>query len=183
MMGECAIWRRLDTPGHDAARLTMSGAGHLLRGAAVFETSDGPACLNYSVEVDRAWRTRLGRVRGFLADRTIDHVICRTADGWYVDDRPLADLGHLWDLDFGFTPATNLLQLRRRAPGRGEPIDLPVAWFDIDAGTVTELPQRYERVDDMAYRYEAPSVPYEGLLELAANGFVRNYPQLWAMEA
>lgn len=31
--------------------------------------------------------------------------------------------------------------------------------------------------------YRAPSVGHEGLLELAPNGFIRNYPSLWIAEA
>ncbi|MDQ6869318.1 MAG: hypothetical protein M3178_13370 [Pseudomonadota bacterium] len=30
--------------------------------------------------------------------------------------------------------------------------------------------------------YEAPSVGYEGLLELAPDGFIRRYPNLWEAE-
>jgi hypothetical protein len=181
-MSEFAIWRRLDTPGHDAALLTRSGAGWSLRGTAVFKHQAGPACIHYSVDVDTAWKTRRGTVQGFLADDRFDHVIGREPEGWYLNGAPMRCLDHLWDIDYGFTPATNLLQLRRTAPAQGQKIDLPVAWFDIDAATLIELPQRYERRDATTYWYTAPSVPYEGLLELSDNGFVRRYPHLWEME-
>jgi len=179
-MNVFALWRRLDTPGHDAALLTANDGGFVLRGTAVFRHPAGPACVDYAVEVDAAWRTRRGKVCGFVADRRFDHTIAREAHGWSLDGVPIARLAHLLDLDFGFTPATNLLQLRRTAPGAS--LDLPVAWFDIDAITLVELPQRYERRDETTYWYAAPTVPYEGILELAPNGFARKYPQLWAME-
>ena len=44
---------------------------------------------------------------------------------------------------------------------------------------MTELPQTYQRRGPNAFWYRAPSVGYEGLLELAPNGFIRNYPNLW----
>ncbi|MBA3449437.1 MAG: putative glycolipid-binding domain-containing protein [Pseudaminobacter sp.] len=181
-MSEFAIWRRLDTPGHDAALLTQSDAGWLLQGTAVFKHQAGPACIHYSVDLDSSWRTKRGQVQGFLADRKLDHLINRESDGWYLNGALIDGLEHLWDLDYGFTPATNLQQLRRLAPVPGQVIDLPVAWFDIDVATLTELPQRYERRDETTYWYVAPSVPYEGLLELSLNGFARSYPQLWKME-
>lgn len=181
-MSEFAIWRRLDTPGHDAALLTRSDSGWSLRGTAVFKHQAGPACINYSVDVDASWKTRRGDVQGFLADRELEYVISRESDGWYLDGVLIDGLEHLCDLDYGFTPATNLQQLRRVAIVPGQAVDLPVAWFDLDTTTLTELPQRYERRDETTYWYVAPTVPYEGLLELSPNGFATTYPRLWRME-
>ncbi len=62
-----------------------------------------------------------------------------------------------FDLDLGFTPATNLCQLRRLALGEGEGADSPVAWLDAAAGTLDLLHQRYERRRLETYWCEAPS--------------------------
>jgi hypothetical protein len=181
-MNAQAIWRRLDTPGHDAASLIRNGEGWSLRGMAVFKHQQGPAAIDYSVDIDVSWRTIRGRVKGFLANRAFNHAISREPGGWHLDGALVEGLGHLLDLDYGFTPATNLQQLRRVAVMPGQAADLPVAWFDIGATTLTELRQRYERRGVTTYWYRAPTVPYEGLLELAPNGFARSYPQLWEME-
>jgi hypothetical protein len=181
-MGDFAIWRRLDTPGHDAALLRRSDIGWTLSGAAVFRHPAGPACIEYSVEIDPFWRTTAGQIKGFLAEIRLNHVVSRKSDGWYLNGALVGGLNHLWDLDFGFTPATNLHQLRRAAIKPGQTVDLPVAWFDVEAITLTELPQRYERRDEMTYWYVAPTVPYEGLLEMSRSGFARSYPKLWRME-
>jgi hypothetical protein len=181
-MSAFALWRRLDMPGHDAALLTRSDSGWSLHGTAIFKHQDGPACINYLVDVDASWRTRRGRVQGFLAGRSLDHLISRQSDGWRLNGALVRGLEHLWDIDYGFTPATNLLQLRRIAISPGQAADVPVAWFDLDSATLTELPQRYERLSETTYRYQAPTVPYQGMLELSQNGFVKTYPQLWEME-
>ena len=47
---------------------------------------------------------------------------------------------------------------------------------------LTELPQHYERRGETTYSYRAPTIPYEGVLDLAPNGFVAAYPHLWRME-
>jgi hypothetical protein len=170
-------------PGHDAALLADTGDGHLLQGTAVFRSAEGPACLNYSVEVDHDWRAKHGRVHGFLAGRGIDHSIRRETDGWYLDGKPVPGLGHLVDLDYGFTPATNILQLQRAEVDSQETFDLPAAWFDVDGYVLTELPQTYQPIGERTWRYAAPSVPYEADLEMSENGFVKHYPQLWVMES
>ena len=49
-------------------------------------------------------------------------------------------------------------------------------WFDLDSASLIELPQSYERRGEASYWYEAPTVPYQALLEIAPNGFVQSYP-------
>ncbi|HSV00945.1 MAG TPA: putative glycolipid-binding domain-containing protein, partial [Roseiarcus sp.] len=90
-------------------------------------------------------------------------------------------LEHLVDLDYGFTPATNLLQLSRIALNAGQSVDVPVVWFDLDSASLIELPQIYQRRSESSYWYEAPTVPHRGLLEIAPSGFVQSYPDLWRL--
>jgi uncharacterized protein len=177
-----AAWRRLDRPGADAALLRPNAGGWLLQGAAAFEHELGPATVAYQVEVDARWETRRGTVSGFVGDNAVRREILRDQGGWRVDGRRVEGLKHLVDLDFGFTPATNVLQLMRMSLPPGEKAEIPVAWFDLDSVALTELPQSYERRGD-AYWYEAPTVPYRALLEIAPNGFVRSYPGLWRLVA
>jgi hypothetical protein len=177
------LWRRIDAPGHDACRLERANDGWRLQGAAVFRGKEGPTFLAYCVQCDALWRTVEGRVRGFVGARTIEAVIARRGSAWTLDGAQVPGLDHLQDLDLAFTPATNILQLRRVPIAAQETVPLDVAWFEAGAGSLTELPQTYERRGPNAFWYRAPSVGYEGLLELAPNGFIRDYPNLWAAEA
>jgi hypothetical protein len=56
------------------------------------------------------------------------------------------------DLDFGFTPTTTLLHLRRIGLADGQEADENLAWFDVPAGALTVLFQRYKRRSETAYR-------------------------------
>jgi hypothetical protein len=179
---ESALWRRLDTPGHDAAWLMGSGEGWWLRGTAVFRHDGAPACLAYEVACDRAWVTRRGAVRGRIGDDPVEYVVVRTDGGvWTLNEAPIAGLDDLVDLDFGFTPATNLQQLRRVRLAVGQSAEVPVAWLDT-TGDLVRLPQRYERRTETTYWYEAPSVGYAAALVIGLDGFVRSYPSLWEAE-
>ena len=119
----------------------------------------------------------------FLGDKTIQHEIERDDTGWRLNGVRIEGLERLVDLDYGFTPATNVLQLSRIALKPGERADVPVAWFDLDSVSLIELPQSYERRSEASYWYEAPTVPYRALLEIAPNGFVQSYPGLWRLIA
>ena len=174
-----AFWRRLDAPGHDAALFEPSGSGWRLRGSAAFQDERGPGSAVYEVMLDAAFVTRSGSVNGFVGTEPYDHQIARDEDGWLLDGRRVPGLAHLVDLDFGFTPATNLQQLKRVGLAVGGSAEIPVAWFDLGEDTLVELEQHYERRAANRYWYEAPTTSYEAMLELAETGFIARYPDLW----
>jgi uncharacterized protein len=182
-LSEFAAWTRLDRPGRDAALLQPSDRGWLLRGAAAFDHDRGSVAVAYQVEVDARWETKRGVISGFFDDQTVQHEIRRDDAGWRLNGVRVEGLEHLVDLDYGFTPATNVLQLSRIALKPSQSAEVPVVWFDLDSASLTELPQRYERRSEASYWYEAPTVPYRALLEIAPNGFVRSYPDLWRLVA
>jgi hypothetical protein len=175
------MWNRLDRQGHDAALLESRGDGWLLVGAAVFAHDAGPSSFVYRVETDPFWRTKRGSITGFLAGKTVECDIAREDDGWRLNGEIVGGLEHLLDLDLSFTPATNILQLRRAGPGVGQTARLPAAWFDVERASLEELPQTYERRAETAYWYAAPTVPYQALIETAASGFIQSYPGLWRL--
>jgi hypothetical protein len=77
------------------------------------------------------------------------------AGRWLFNGDVVPNLDGCVDLDFGFTPATNLLQLRRIALAVGEAANVPVAWLDVTVPTLSRLDQRYHRQSQTAYEYEA----------------------------
>jgi hypothetical protein len=177
-----ALWRRLDTPGHDAAEITETATGALLSGTAVFHENGHPARLSYEVRLTPGWSATSGHVTGFYGGERVDTSIERRADGWYLNDG-FQGLSDLVDLDFGFTPATNMPQLRRFNLADGETADISVAWYDIGVDRLVVLPQIYRRIDARSYAYNSPAGDYRATLEVAPSGFAKVYPGLWVMES
>ena len=183
MTVDTICWRRVDTPGHDACRLEQLEDGWRLDGTAIFRLDDQPARLAYRLICDSSWRTRAGTVSGWIGERDCELRITRTTEGrWTLNHDTIPDLEGCIDLDFGFTPATNLSQLRRMALQIGQAADLPVAWLDVTDGTLVSLHQRYERRTTNAYGYEAAHFNYAALLTVRSSGFVSVYPGLWEEE-
>ena len=179
-MTTTAVWRRLDAPGHDACRLTGSADGWQIEGTAIFVQDGKHGHLAYRVQCAKDWVTQEGTVRGWLGPRSIDLVVRRTRAGeWTVNDGVVDGLAGIVDLDLGFTPATNLLQLRRIALNEGEGKDVPVAWLNVGDGTLSLLRQRYERRGARTYWYEAPRFEYAAMLDVDDSGFPKRYPDRW----
>lgn len=177
------LWRRLDVPGHDACRLAIERDGCSLAGTAVFREGRAVARLDYAVECDAGWRTRRGHVRGWIGARMVDVRIERSERGvWTLDGRVVRHLDECFDLDLGFTPATNVLQLRRVGLRVGERAEVPVAWFDASSRGIELVRQTYVRRAPRAYAYESPRFGHAALLRVDAAGFVTSYPRLWREE-
>lgn len=173
-----AFWRTLYTPGHDVARLLEAEDGWRLSGTALWIQDDRPARLDYAVALTRDWITRSGRILGFVGDDQVDRRVLLTDGRWSLDGVEQPELDGLIHLDFGFTPATNLQQLRYADLAVGEGADIPAAWIDIEGG-LSRLPQTYRRTGEETYAYESPTSDYAETLVIAPDGFAREYPTLW----
>jgi uncharacterized protein len=183
MDASCILWRRIDSPGHDGCRLEQDARGWHIAGTAVFLHDDQPAQLAYEITCDPLWRAETSRVHGWVGSRPLALHIARTPEGaWIFNGAPLSGFDECADVDFGFTPATNLSQLRRVDLPIGQAADVPVAWLDVTSGQLEVLRQRYQRRSQWTYWYESPRFGYAALLEVTPEGFVRRYPGLWEAE-
>jgi hypothetical protein len=177
------LWRRLDVAGHDAARLSLGAVGPELEGMAVFHDDGGPSALRYRVRCDQQWRTTDAEVDGWRNDRAVALRITRDAAGsWTLNGRAVSSVQGCVDLDLSFTPATNLLPLRRLRLAPGAATAVRSAWLAWPAAALEPLPQRYARQPTGLYTYEA-ELPdgsvFAADLAVDAVGWVTHYPGLW----
>ncbi|MER9304627.1 putative glycolipid-binding domain-containing protein [Mesorhizobium sp. M0293] len=174
------LWRRLDLEGHDACLLSQTDGGYSITGQAVFIQDGEPCCLVYEVDCDAGWRTRTARVDGFLGTRKLHYAIERGSDGqWTLNGEVQRDVAGLVDVDLGFTPASNLLAIRRFDLGIGEATPAPAAYLTFPELKLVRLEQSYRRLDEVRYAYAAPMFGYDEVLEVSPHGFVVDYPGLW----
>ncbi|MHB0938075.1 MAG: putative glycolipid-binding domain-containing protein [Armatimonadota bacterium] len=176
------LWRRLDAPGHDACALWKLDGGWRLAGTAVFLHAHRPCHLAYAVECDAAWQTQAARVTGWIDRDAVEMTLVAAGGHWRLNGIDQPQVAGCVDADLGFTPATNLIALRRLGLRIGEEADAPAAWFDFPALQLMRLRQRYHRLDDHRYAYHAPDVGYAGTLEVSEAGFITLYPDLWMLE-
>jgi hypothetical protein len=87
------------------------------------------------------------------------------------------------DIDLSFSPATNLLPIRRLALRVGERANVRAAWLRFPAFSLEPLDQVYEHIGDASYRYESAGGAFVAQLQVNSLGFVTNYPNLWQQES
>ena len=182
------FWRRLYSPGSDVCRVhPRADGGWDLRGMAVFH-DEGLACsLGYEVSVDARWVTQAAQVRGQCGERLVDLRFRPGAGGnWRVEECGGAEVDTgvsatlCPDFDLNFSPATNMVAIRRMALQVGQQAQAPAAWLSFPDLRLQQLPQIYQRLDALRYQYDAPTVGYSGVLEVCEQGAVVDYPELFA---
>jgi len=174
------LWLRLDQEGHDGCLLSKAGSGWSLKGQAVFLQEGAPCGLSYEIDCDARWRTRAARVAGFLDGDALHYRFDRLDDdGWVLNGKKQTQVAGLIDLDLGFTPASNLLPIRRLDLRPGVPIPAPAAYLAFPELRLERLDQTYCRLDNNRYAYAAPKFGYDQVLEVLPSGFIVDYPGVW----
>jgi hypothetical protein len=185
------VWRRLDSPGHESCRLFGGPDGFRLDGTAVF-VHDGLACrLDYDIACDPGWRTTAALVRGWVGetnvaiDVAVDDAPEREGSirRWRQGGAEVSAVAGCLDIDLNFSPATNLLPIRRAALAPGEQVAVTAAWLRFPSFGLEPLPQIYRRLDATTYRYESAGGKFVRELRVDERGFVVLYPGLWEQEA
>ena len=174
MTDRSIIWRRLDKPGHEAARLVSRGGGWELFGTAVF-AHEGAACrLDYPVACDAAWRTVAARVSGWVGEEAVEIELSADPGGrWRLDGVERPEVEGCTDIDFGFSPSTNTLPIRRLRLGVGASHTIKAAWVRFPELTVVKAAQTYTRLDEFTYRYKSGT--FEADLTVDDDGLVTAY--------
>jgi len=162
------LWRRLDRPGHEAAFVFDAR----LAGTAVFAHDGEPCALSYEVVCDDAWRTRSATVHGFVGAREIDIRIVVDGDRWLLNGEEVEAVRGCVDVDFNFSPSTNLLPIRRGAIG-----DVRAAWLRFPSFALEPLDQSYEKIADRVYRYSS-ATGFTADIEVDDDGLPLRYPGL-----
>ena len=177
------LWRRVDTPGHEAARVVRDGEGWVLEGASIFAHEGEPVRLGYRIVCDDGWRPWSGGVEGWVGGREVRvDIECDGAGRWTLNGAACPAVEACVDVDLNFSPSTNLLPIRRLALAIGETAEVRAAWLRFPSFALEPLPQRYTRTGDLAYRYESGGAFVRDLCVDEA-GFVTEYPDFFVREA
>lgn len=177
------LWRRIDQPGHEAARLRYAGESWELYGSAVFADPGGNCRLDYEIECGADWKTVRGRVSGWRGEEAVDVFVEVDSHGrWMLNGVERPEVIGCVDLDLNFSPSTNLLPIRRLSLQVGQSGEVRAAWLRFPSFRLEVLEQVYTRKDERTYRYESAGGTFRRDLEVNEDGFVTRYPGLWEME-
>jgi uncharacterized protein len=153
---------------------------------AVFQDEAGPSALHYRVRCDPGWHTIDAIVDGWCGARAVELRIERSGAGsWTLNGVHCPAVKGCIDLDLSFSPATNLLPLRRLDLAVNQAAQVRSAWLEWPAAVLTPLVQRYARRSIDEYHYEADlpgAAQFVAVLRVGPGGWVVEYDGLWQAE-
>lgn len=175
-------WRRLDGTGEERCTIVRSVPGWRLNGVVTADESGVAARLSYVIECDPKWRTRSATVDGVANDEPFKLEL--TADGagrWWSGGVEQQNLRGAIDIDLGFTPATNLIPIRRLSLAIGDCAEVRAVWLRFPELRLELLEQKYCREAEHRFRYYASvdRESYIAALETDPAGIVTCYEGLW----
>jgi uncharacterized protein len=178
-------WRRIDVPGREEARIEQTAEGWRLTGEVQVAEGSVLAQLAYLIECEGDWRTRLAIITGSASGAPIRFELRTDGGGhWTLDGVPLPRVEGALDIDLGFTPATNLLPIRRLDLAIGERVEVRTAWVRFPELRVEALEQSYRREAARVFRYDAlvDGERFQARLDTDEFGRVILYEDLWNAE-
>jgi hypothetical protein len=182
--GRTIIWRRLDKPGHESARLFLLASRWHLAGTAVFVHERQACRLDYLLECDSQWQTLSGRIVGWVGDEMIGvNISVDSAQRWWLNGEQCTEVTDCIDLDLNFSPLTNLLPIRRLNLAVGQEASVRAAWLRFPSFKLEPLDQIYRRIEISKYRYESAGGRFVAELEVDDVGLVTHYPNFWRVES
>jgi uncharacterized protein len=177
------LWRRLDQPGHESARLFLQGPHWHLVGTAVFAHNNHPCRLDYLVVCNSSWQTFFSRISGWVGDQTVEiELSVDSAHRWLLNGVECTEVTGCIDIDLNFSPSTNMLPIRRLNLKIGQESRVEAAWLRFPAFTLEPLEQIYRRLDLSTYRYQSAGGSFFADLEVNEAGFVTHYPSFFQEE-
>ncbi len=178
------LWRRIDLPGFESARMAAQPDGWQVTGTAVFADEGNPCRLNYQIDCAADWRTRSAMVVGWVGAEAIN--VRLSVDDelrWRVNDVEVPDVTGCIDVDLNFSPSTNLLPVRRLGLAVGQEGAVKAAWLRFPGFTLEPLEQVYLRLDERTYRYTSGGGSFVRDIRVTPSGFPALYPGLWELQA
>ena len=177
------LWRRIDRPGHESARIVSADSHFQLIGTAVFAHDRQPCLLEYQIVCDAMWKTLSATVSGWVGEESIEVNIAVDSEHlWLLNDKGCPEVSGCVDLDLNFSPSTNLLPIRRLNLALGAESVVRAAWLRFPSFKLEPLEQLYRRVETHLYRYESAGGTFVADLQVNEAGFVTVYPNVWQIE-
>ena len=178
------LWHCSRLSSSEHAVLVDGEDGYRLRGVAVLPLRELPCHIDYAVTVDRQGRPGWARAT-ITTPSGRREIVLRSQHGasWEVDGEMVPHLDGCQDVDFGWTPATNTVPIRRLGLGVGEQASITAAWVRFPELDVVASEQGYQRLAVDRWQYTSGEYDYELVVD-PDTGLVLAYgDDLWRAAA
>jgi hypothetical protein len=176
-MSRILRWR--DASGRGLEHLALTMAGSRIEARSVVISAEHDRAWTYRIACDAKWHALSLSLIEVDGDARLE----LESDGhgtWTSRGRPVPAFKGAIDLDLTITPFTNTLPIRRLGLEIGQTADIVTAYVDFPDLALFPNPQRYTRLSATIYHFEAIDSDFEQDITVDSDGFVVDYPTLFA---
>jgi hypothetical protein len=178
------LWHCTLLASSERCSMSLGDDGTHVEGTAVLPIADEPGQITWAARTDASGRTESAHADITTAAGTRRLELAAGADRhWRVDGAPVSVLDDCDDVDFGWTPATNTLPIRRLGLTPGASATIRAAWVRFPELDVVLSKQTYTRLAEDRWRYASGRFAAELTVD-PATGVVQRYgTDLWQAAA
>lgn len=178
-------WRRIrDDQSLEQAQIIWTQTGPCITGTVLAADEGVPLRVDYRIECDEEWSTRLVDVDQSRAGKRSRLRLVQDRPGhWLKNNAEDDSLAGCTDVDLGITPSTNTLPIRRLAIPVGNRSEINAAWVRFPELDVTRTAQSYRRVSEREFVYENLQSGFRATIAVDDDGFVHQYDGVWKQVA
>src|SRR5689334_1915290 len=174
-------WRWIWLPdlgeGAEEFRFRTTTGGYEARGTVAATLDGAPLNASYLVETDAAWVAR--RVRVDVTGGGTLEIFSDGAGNWrHADGGALPEFDGCIDPDISMTAFTNTVAIRRLHSNVGDAAEIKVAYILVPELSLRVAPQRYTRLADRLWRFDALDKDFTANITVDDQGFVVEYSGL-----
>jgi hypothetical protein len=140
--------------------------------------------IEYRIQTNPNWETVFFEINSRHSNQI--QVIRFEGDGkgnWLNNSKKTSQFSGCIDVDIPLTPFTNTLPIRRLNLSKNEAKEIQVVYCDILGQQLKPVRQKYTCLSNSNYHYENVPNDFEATIEIDDEGFVIDYPSLFARTA
>ena len=180
------MWRDIDGASLELCDLREGeyDDGNLLSCHVLLARTGRPMEIHYRIETDERWRTVMVSVALRNMPGNQDGRLLLRSDGegrWHFgegDGAHAPAFDGMFDIDLGFTPATNLLPIRRLELDVGQSARVGAVWLQFPELQLRPFQQTYTRLTEDTYRYQSEG-GFESEITVVRRGLPVTYRDGW----
>lgn len=177
------LWMSLHAPGFEHLRVDQSHPGWDVYDSMIVREHGGQVVRGgYTLVVDKAFRTLEIRIMAEQEPGSMAalHLLANGEGVWTdAEERRIASLDGVIDVDIQWSPLTNTLPVRRLNLEPGEERDISVAYIALPSLELRRMEQRYTRINASTVRYASQGNTFTADIEIDGDGVVLQYPGLF----
>ncbi len=172
------LWLSAELGSAELCNVRTGPGNPILESTTLLSFNDLPARIDYTISTNVEWETQEVRIELSAGGHRQAITLERDERGWAVDGSRRPDLDACIDVDLGWTPATNMLPLRRNPLDIGHAHQSAAAWVRFPELDVVVSEQLYTRLASDRFRYQSST--FEAELLVTSDGVVTDYGDgLW----